>query len=911
MDGENVLELALLTTVEIDFTLTAAGRDVAYLSQEQSTNLPCVLRLTNASAADLMLHASQAGGADTRLVVSFGDLATYPHADLTADVATGARSLPVTNITGWAAGGEMTLAVLRDGTQTEAIAVTGASPSPDGTRMLPVAEPTQYAHGKGTRIAGGVGALKIQSDCWTPTFSDEGGSPAWILTLTNDVPVDAGCSVEVMSVSNLLVEGRPRISGVTVDYTLGRLASGSLTAWLRVTDPPPPAHRDHLDDLIITFTPYLSTVWVTAEGDPDVPYALEFTLGNGSLDRPLADPDAGSTQPIFYVFFNYGTGGNTLTTAARAARARLKWIDGEQWGYENADEQMAIPFWTLKPKPDLLKARASVTFRLEGLVTHCPPEMRSHPGAPAAMFLVYTGVRGVKDGVIPLAVGKAPARRAIVHFAAWPPIVNIGDPVRLSWQTVAVPRLELSFLDEHENTQTIGTDLPSNADGYIVSARARRADTQYFLTGFERGPARLTDPATALVTNAFPMLDALSATVPVHAGDVPSLTWRARNADAITTMALDSKDAVSGITPSKSNAIPIARTTLAAPWYADQQVVTVASTDGFPVEDVFDVMIDREVVNVFARRGSSAWTVQHRGSPKPYAGGTTVAPIGMTHTVSPTAGVRPGQSYAAWAWSNDVASAPLGADIPIVPRIIDFQAPAVVEAGTPFTLQWGLDEVVLLRSDVSINNGVSISAGAQSATTQITRATTFTLTARSRPWNQGEQRSARVAVRRETILAAGTSPFCLWLPSRRDKLYALTRDTCQLIVIDLAKCEVTRMIPLPRRLPSWRLQGFGVSDSGSHPLGVVVSQGSGSSGGVQTTAYDLDVDTDSLSPSDWPTSRVYRWVRHPTGLLPNGVAVEPPFLPTADGLKQSGMNTWYQVEPGGSRGGVRITTFDF
>jgi hypothetical protein len=363
------------------------------------------------------------------------------------------------------------------------------------------------------------------------------------------------------------------------------------------------------------------------------------------------------------------------------------------------------------------------------------------------------------------------------------------------------------------------------------------------------------------------------------------------------------------------------RTTLAAASAEDDLTFTLASAEGFPAAGPFGVQIDQELLTVVAGQGTTNWTVDRRQESKPYPPGTVVTGVAFSAPVSPRTPARLGYRYAAWALSHGTASAPppIVADVPILPRILAFDAPAAVAPDTPFTLTWMLDEAGLRLSDTFLNGERVVAA--QSATKAITRATTFDLTVTRRGVLGPDRsplsstRSVRVPVRRETVVLAGQWPVGMYVSRERNKLYVRCGASCAIGVLDITTRTV-KMIGIPDYTPGYScpMEGFAVNDRDEKPrLYALMSRMATDGSNSPLSAVEIDVETDSLGSVRYDGTK-FRKLDTVLHMLGNGIPAGwwgEHFGDEGSFLKAWGATTLFAILPGGMDGGLHIVDYDF
>jgi hypothetical protein len=295
----------------------------------------------------------------------------------------------------------------------------------------------------------------------------------------------------VISVENLVVEGpaqmAPALIGINY-YGFDPLDPDSGTAPVLIADPPGSAKplnvkADFLGDNVA----FIST-------DPKAPienFPLLFYFANQDAENPIPTKGAqGTGTPEFDITFALetqvppGPGYGALTTLKEAHdNLVIKMSDtyaGAPWRVKK-DTDGATPVWRLYPPAEIFAKGAAVQFEITGLRIPLKPGL-------TAMYVQYRNIPGCADGYFALEIEKRPPQPSIRFVALTPVQIPFGGSVALSWQSVAVPRLQLS-----PPAKDFTGPAAAKTASYPVTPD-KLGQTTYTLTPLTADGSRLADP---------------------------------------------------------------------------------------------------------------------------------------------------------------------------------------------------------------------------------------------------------------------------------------------------------------------------------------------------------------------------------------------------------------------------------
>ena len=209
---------------------------------------------------------------------------------------------------------------------------------------------------------------------------------------------------------------------------------------------------------------------------------LLFAITNTDKDAAIPGAAAGAgAAPLFQLCVPAGRDASaaTLTTSDRAKVASPSPPHGGSAAWDLHYDDQGLPCWSLAPTGDpLLKSGESVTFGLTGLVV---PE----PIGEAYVYLQHSAVPGFDDGYLPLLVPKVRPKPGILQFVLLSsPVPPVGDRVRLSWSTFAVPKdgVELAYRGEKGPRTITSPAISASERDFTVPDPIGDDDTTYTLT---------------------------------------------------------------------------------------------------------------------------------------------------------------------------------------------------------------------------------------------------------------------------------------------------------------------------------------------------------------------------------------------------------------------------------------------
>lgn len=307
------------------------------------------------------------------------------------------------------------------------------------------------------------GTVTVSAPGWTTAKHEKPNTPAvWALAPDADGKLAAGQPLSI-SLGNIRAVGLPRPLSFRVE---ARRLPPTMPAWSRaipimaVTRPPAGPQR-----LPVEFTVNQENPTVYISDGETIPNHLVFRLTNTSREPiTVGNRDWEAKPPKFTLTFFYAEpdddGHGALTTVQHADRFRS--VTVQAYGNRmNANwVRGRTPYCEILPQRDSSAANTRILgtggaahfeFMIHNIVTALPE------GTTQA-FLTWTNFHGYGDDFASVTLRKRYPRSDILRFHSLTPTeIKPGEPVRLAWQTSALKRVVLSWIDDNK-VRELSTD---------------------------------------------------------------------------------------------------------------------------------------------------------------------------------------------------------------------------------------------------------------------------------------------------------------------------------------------------------------------------------------------------------------------------------------------------------------------
>jgi hypothetical protein len=411
-----------------------------------------------------------------------------------------------------------TLRVRNDG--TDEIGVTAGPAVPE--RQLHAGGPTTlYVYV--ADIANGIRVLNVKPpDGWAATHL---GS-AWALTPTG-APALAAAGELAFDLTLTAVTSPPRDATVTLAvHNAGTLPEASLPVPVKVVEPRAGVPLvldfgvDGSNRISLANLPNSRRLRIANPGaQPIVPGATSRSGARFQLSFVVDDPP--------------GRGALTTREQAKALEIGVAETYEDLWSVERVLGD-GDPYWVLTPEaPEILGVGEAATVELE---LH---NIRSslEPGS-TRVYLAWTGVPGHPSGATSCDLLKVPGTpTATLRATPDPPIVEHGTPFTLTWDTVLVSSLVLSYVAGGRQHRLVApTDIPFSGNMTPQPLPDVGSTTYYLSAKRQDGSSLPTRDVTVTVVEPPPTIGSLTADPnPVFAEGTPVvLSWEFANADTLS-----------------------------------------------------------------------------------------------------------------------------------------------------------------------------------------------------------------------------------------------------------------------------------------------------------------------------------------------------------------------------------------
>jgi hypothetical protein len=239
---------------------------------------------------------------------------------------------------------------------------------------------------------------------------------------------------------------------------------------------------------------------------PPIQNAISVKLINGQGTPLQAGPDT-----MFYLSFVYGKApgyGALMSIGSAIPDILLTQSGGDGWTV-SADMEGKTPFWKLQPTGQVALGTGSaalVEFEISGVAV--PPDFVT--GA-TLLYVQWANLPGYRDGHTQVILQKLMPKPSV----SVQPVTDIeeyGTNPILTWETIAVPYLQLSYsaygkdvvflpATESRPIPLQAPDATTDAKGFVVPD-AIRANTTFYLRGYPVAPPPGRQPNVISIAEA-------------------------------------------------------------------------------------------------------------------------------------------------------------------------------------------------------------------------------------------------------------------------------------------------------------------------------------------------------------------------------------------------------------------------
>ncbi len=382
--------------------------------------------------------------------------------------------------------------------QTHTLTLKGASSVPPDPRT---AETAAVYLDFGTLLdAKALAGLTVSGEPgWQALFLP--GSNLWGLCPSADKPWAANAAVSI-TIGNILV--REMLANAAVDvYYANFDQPGTECRHLKLLVQNPPG--DKADVRINASTdPYM--VLITPATAPPVANTIHLDLVNNQ-----GVPLPAGRDTCLYVSFVYGTAPGYGALTERGCAVPIITVTekgGDRWDV-SLDVTGEAPFWILRPNGTTVLGASDgqniAAFEIAGIVV--PSDFVA---GPTGLYVQWTGLPGYCDGHTCVVLQKQLPEPSVKLQAAYD-IVPYGNNAVLTWQTVAVPHLQLSYRafgkgivflpGPHDLALSLQSPDTASSKGFVVPDVIQR-NTTFYLRGYKDAPPPGKAPDVAPIAEA-------------------------------------------------------------------------------------------------------------------------------------------------------------------------------------------------------------------------------------------------------------------------------------------------------------------------------------------------------------------------------------------------------------------------
>ena len=336
-----------------------------------------------------------------------------------------------------------------------------------------------------------------------------------------------------------------------------------------------------------------------SDGPPPVPvlitYDNSFLIQNGftlylknNSGNPLVPQGTGLGKAVITISFLFATDDDDAITTQKLGDNIVIAVDPQksQWSTTN-EHQANTGNWFLTPKsPELMFANEQVNFIISNLIT----DLNVNPQTLSSMHVQWNFIPGYADGYCSIELQKQLAKPSIPSFTIEPTTINLGENVKISYQTevAAYVMLEYGLRDGTPVTLVSPTDITYNEVNLQPPTPPDKEATLFTLSVYCAPGQPVQNQKTFPITVNQPpavidFFKASSMLVDINGDNSVMLSWQVENAKTVF---------VPNFGPQTGNSLSVkvtATTTYTlqvTPWGTNGQViqatVTIYAYQSFP-----------------------------------------------------------------------------------------------------------------------------------------------------------------------------------------------------------------------------------------------------------------------------------------------------------------------------------------
>ena len=316
----------------------------------------------------------------------------------------------------------------------------------------------------------------------------------------------------------------------------------------------------------------------------DITYDNNFPIKNGltvylknNSSSPLVPPGTSLGGAFFTVAFLFGTqNDDAITTQALGDTITIA-IDAESSQWTANAHQQGTPNWTFTPlSQPLMSAYETVNLVIGNIIT----DLNVNPQTLSSMHVQWNFVPGYADGYYSIELQKQTANPGIPSFNIVPSVVNLGQDVQITYQTMVAAYITLGYVrrDGSSVLLTSPQDIGYNEEKF-PSIPDKEATV--FTLSVYRGPGQAPDTSATfpITVNQPPAtinyFTATSYLVNIYASNTVTLNWQVENAKTIVIVGY-------GVQTGGSLSVTVNSTTTfilqVTPWGSNGQLVQASLT---------------------------------------------------------------------------------------------------------------------------------------------------------------------------------------------------------------------------------------------------------------------------------------------------------------------------------------------
>jgi YVTN family beta-propeller protein len=316
----------------------------------------------------------------------------------------------------------------------------------------------------------------------------------------------------------------------------------------------------------------------------DITYDNNFPIKNGltvylknTTNSPLVPPETPLGGAIFTVSFLFGTQDDNAITSQALGDIITIGIDAESQWTSNKHQQ-GTSNWIFTPlSKGLMAKNETVNLIIGNIIT----DLNVNPQTLSSMHVQWNFVPGYADGYFSIELQKQKANPRIPSFNVVPPVINLGQNVQISYQTMVSAYITLGYV-RRDGTSVLLTspqDIGYNEQNFPA---APDKEATVFNLSVYRGPGQPVDASATcpVAVNQPPAkINSFTATsylVNINSSNTIDLKWDVENAKTVIVVGY-------GVQTGKSLPnLPVNATTTytlqAIPWGSDGQMVQASLT---------------------------------------------------------------------------------------------------------------------------------------------------------------------------------------------------------------------------------------------------------------------------------------------------------------------------------------------